>query len=179
MNKASKIFGGLLTTGMIISFAGLILCVLLQVFARLFLPKVPSWTEEVSRFLLIWMVSFGAGLSMRDTNYVNVDLFTNMLPKQARKYLSVIADVLVIFLMAVFFYWAIPHHIRLGGRQTSPALEISMQYVFAAFIVMPIGIIIFGIINLINKLTGKSNAPLAAAEAALAEAGISTEEGAK
>ncbi len=148
MSLFSKIVGKLLAFGMTLSFVGLILAVLLQVFARLFLPKVPSWTEEISRFLLIWMVSCGAGLAMRNSNFVNVDLFVNKLPARARLALAALSDALVIFLMSVFGWYAWPHFMNLGGRQTSPAMNLSMRYVFFAFVVMAAGIVLFALFSL-------------------------------
>ncbi len=151
MGGVQKLVSRLLTFGMMLSFVGLIAAVLLQVFARLALPKVPSWTEEVSRFLLIWMVSCGAGLSLRENGYVNVDLFIGKFSARVQNVLRALSDLLVIFLMGIFlrYAWA---HLALGRRQTSPSLEIPMQYVFYAFVVMAAGILFFAFFALIDSM---------------------------
>jgi len=79
MKKLWVLFGRLLELSSILSFLGLVAVVLLQVYARLFLPKSPHWTEEASRFLFIYTVSFASGLAIREKAFVNVDVFTNLL----------------------------------------------------------------------------------------------------
>lgn len=141
----------LLCIGMSTAFIGLILAVLLQVFARVFLPKVPSWTEEVSRIFLIWMVGCGAGLAMRQKSFVNVDLVVNLLPGRAKALLEALVDLLICLLMAVCLHqgW---RHLALGRRQTSPALEIPMQYVFFALVVLAAGILLFAAVACVLNL---------------------------
>ena len=73
MRKLWSLFGRVLELGSILSFLGLVGVVLLQVYARLFLPKSPHWTEEASRFLFIYTVSFASGLVVREQAFVNVD----------------------------------------------------------------------------------------------------------
>ena len=41
----------------IIVYISMIGVVLLQIFARVCLPKVPSWTEELSRYLQVYLVA--------------------------------------------------------------------------------------------------------------------------
>lgn len=80
-------------------FAGLIAVVLLQVFARLFLARSPHWTEEASRFLMLYMVAFAAGLAARDRAYVNVDFLLNVFKGRLRAFVDLCIDLLSIVLM--------------------------------------------------------------------------------
>lgn len=165
MSWAAKAAARLLAAGMTLSFLALIVTVLTQVFARVFLPKVPSWTEEVSRFLLIWMVSFGAGLAMRNRSFVNVDIVTGLLPARARKALQMLSSLLVIAFMCVFTVKAWDH-LALGRRQTSSALYLPMQYVFYALVVMGAGIVFFGLVALVGDMRdfGRTEEPRAPLE---------------
>ncbi|MCL2000287.1 MAG: TRAP transporter small permease [Planctomycetes bacterium] len=138
----SKSLRMLMAIGMSAGLLGLILTVLLQVFARAFLPKVPSWTEEISRFFLIYMVGCGAGIVMHKKAFVNVDLIINLLPVRLKSLLTALIDLAICVLMWVFSHQAI-RHLALGRRQTSPSLYIPMQYIFFALVIMGIGILIF------------------------------------
>ena len=71
---------GILKMGSIASLAGMVSVVMLQVVARLFFPKVPTWTEEVSRLMLLYTVGFSAGLAVKERAYVNVDILTSRFP---------------------------------------------------------------------------------------------------
>ena len=62
-----------------IAFAVLCTSVLIQVLGRSFAAS-PVWTEELTRFALLYLAAFGAGLSYRSGDLVNVDLVCEALP---------------------------------------------------------------------------------------------------
>ena len=103
MKKPFNLFTRIMEFCVIVTFLGLVAVVLLQVYARLFLPRSPHWTEEASRFLFAYTVSFAAGLAVKEKAYVNVDVFTNLLPEMLKQWLEVLLDLLVAAFMAVCF----------------------------------------------------------------------------
>ena len=123
-------------------FAGLIYVVLLQVYARLFLPRSPHWTEEASRFLMIYMVSFAAGLVAKERAFVSVDLFINLIKGRARAVLQLCIDLGIMFLMAV----TVRHGWRnaaIGAIQTSASLGIRMNFIFGAIVLYSASVLFY------------------------------------
>ncbi len=125
---------GILKIGSIVSLTGMVSVVMLQVIARLFFPKVPSWTEEVSRLMLLYTVGFSAGLAVKAKAYVNVDILTSRFPAKANAVLEILVDIV----LAVFFgtvtreAWSIV--IAVEG-QTSAALLMPMSvFYFSMFL---------------------------------------------
>ena len=59
--------------GVGLSFAVLIISVLIQVIGRA-TGNSPVWTEELTRYALLYLAAFGAGLSLRTGDLVNVDV---------------------------------------------------------------------------------------------------------
>ena len=114
-------------------FAGLIFVVLLQVFARLFLPRSPHWTEKASRFLMLYMVTFAAGLAAQERAYVNVDVFINFLKGRFRALIQFFIDVAVIALMAatMVYGWK---NAAVGQIQTSASLGIPMHLIYGSMV---------------------------------------------
>ena len=53
--------------------------VLLQISSRLFLPFSISWTEELSRYLFIYMVALSVGVVLRQNRNISVVLFHHLL----------------------------------------------------------------------------------------------------
>ncbi|MDR1535725.1 MAG: TRAP transporter small permease subunit [Planctomycetota bacterium] len=151
----SKAVRWFLVAGMALAFLGLIGSVLLQVFARLFLPSLPSWTEETSRIFLIWMVGFGGGLAYRERAYVNVDLLINLFPSWLKTAFVKVSDLLIAAFMILFTRQAWLQTIRMGLRQTSPALYIPMQYVFFALCLLGIGVFLFALASFAGGLFNK------------------------
>ena len=84
-NRMRRLINGyynLLTVLLGVSVALLVLPVTLQMIAR-FTALIPSWiwTEEMARFLFIWMVMLGAMIGVRDGTHFDVDLWPELAPR--------------------------------------------------------------------------------------------------
>ena len=54
------------------------------VFSRYLLNYVPSWSEEVPRYLLVWITYLGAALAVNYQEHISLDVFFNLLPHRLR-----------------------------------------------------------------------------------------------
>lgn len=67
----------------------------LTVFTRYVLNFVPSWSEEVPRYLLVWITYLGAGLAVNYKEHISLDFFFNLMPVRARQIGAMILNVLI------------------------------------------------------------------------------------
>lgn len=113
--------------GVGISFCVLIAAVLIQVFGRLS-GSSPVWTEELTRYALLYMVAFGAGLAFVTGDLVNVDVVCEHLPGKAPWILRLLAAIATagLCLYLISHAWKFT---AIGRMQTSPALGLTMIYV--------------------------------------------------
>src|SRR5512136_3368175 len=65
------------------------------VFTRYLLNFVPSWSEEVPRYLLVWITYLGAALAVKYKEHISLDFFFNMMPIRARQVGHIILNVLI------------------------------------------------------------------------------------
>jgi TRAP-type C4-dicarboxylate transport system permease large subunit len=71
---------------LLLVFAGLMTAVvILQVLCRYVLKSPLVWTEEVARYLMLWMAFTGASCIIKKWDNIYVDFFINMLNKKPRK----------------------------------------------------------------------------------------------
>jgi TRAP-type C4-dicarboxylate transport system permease small subunit len=77
--RVTEIYAKLLDLLLVFTVAVIIIPVSMQIFAR-FTELLPRyiWTEEASRFLLVWMVMIGAMLGVREGSHFTVDLFDGL-----------------------------------------------------------------------------------------------------
>ena len=75
------------------AFFALIAVVSLQIFTRTFGLPSPVWTEELSRYLLLYMVAFGVGLSLTTGELVNVDLLQETVPERTAWWMRLVAAI--------------------------------------------------------------------------------------
>ncbi|HXZ44422.1 MAG TPA: TRAP transporter small permease [archaeon] len=123
-------------------------CVSVQVFVRYVLQKpLFLWSEELSRFLLIWMVFLGIGVGVKNDAHFAMDVLPPLRGKRwgalARLFNDACMGAILILLTlaGLRFSW-------FGLFQNSPNMEILMVWVFIA---IPLGGIL-ALIYLVERI---------------------------
>src|SRR3954465_752139 len=100
--------------------------VTLQIVSR-YTELVPSyiWTEELSRFLFIWMVMLGAMIGVREGTHFDVDVWPTLGPRQAAM-LRIVSNTFVLIFALVFAWWGIKF-VAFGWNQDSELAELPMR----------------------------------------------------
>jgi TRAP-type C4-dicarboxylate transport system permease small subunit len=103
-----------------------------QVITRFLLPEPSSYTEEIARFLLIWIGLLGAAHAYRKKMHLGIDYFSQKLAFNQQKILSLTVYFLcALFALSIFIIGgASLAQLTLELNQTSPALGIKMGYVY-------------------------------------------------
>jgi TRAP-type C4-dicarboxylate transport system permease small subunit len=122
----------LLTRLMAATVAILIVPVTLQIVSR-YTALIPSWiwTEELSRFLFIWMIMLGAMIAVREGTHFVVDVMPD-LPPRADALLQVVSNLFVLAFALVFVWWGVGF-VRFGWDQTSELADLPMGFIFVAW----------------------------------------------
>jgi TRAP-type C4-dicarboxylate transport system permease small subunit len=85
-------------------FVMLLVVASLQVFFRYVVWVPMPWTEEVARFLLVWVTFLGAASVTRRKLHITVDWLTSKLSPKSGHALGVVVYVLI-FLFLITFFW--------------------------------------------------------------------------
>jgi TRAP-type C4-dicarboxylate transport system permease small subunit len=107
-----------------------------SVFWRYALNDALSWAEEVSKYLMIWMVFTGAPIALRQGSHVAIELFPNALPERARQLVFALVFVIIAALMVVLIHRGITF--AWNGR-TQTAIIIGNFSLFWLFVSIPVG----------------------------------------
>ena len=128
----------LLTWLLVATVAILMVPVTLQIVSRFshMLPAfltVPHyiWTEELSRFLFIWMVMIGAMVGIREGTHFDVDVWPEFGPK-GQAILKILSHVLILVFAVIFVTWGL-RFVSFGWNQTSELADLPMPWIFAAW----------------------------------------------
>lgn len=127
--------------------------VVAQVVCRYALGAPLTWSEELARYMQIWMVMLGSAVMMRKGGHLAIDLVTASLPERIKKATDFIVFVSIIVFFSIVCYQGIFLTIN-AGRQTSQALNMPMSYVYAS---LPVGgalILMETVIRFIGFLKG-------------------------
>ncbi|MCM8568414.1 TRAP transporter small permease [Gramella jeungdoensis] len=123
-----RILGVLLVTLMTI----MVVAVLWQVFSRYVMQSPSSVTEELARYLLIWIGILGAAYAAGQQDHLAINLLEEKLDKKNRKKLRIGIDVLIIFFCVTVLVIGGGNLVYVNYElgQSSAALEIPLYIVY-------------------------------------------------
>ena len=118
---------------LVIIFALLVIDVLSQVFGRYVLNRSFSFTEEFARFALIWLSILGAAYLSGQRQHLTMDFLLRKLSADKRnKRMQVIEAIVFIFALVVMVIGGGSLvYTTLYMGQVSPAMHVSLGYVYA------------------------------------------------
>lgn len=106
----------------------------LQVVFRYVLHSSLTWSEELMRYLMLWVVAVGAGLSFSRGQFLGMRMLVDRLPPGLLRAVDLLAAVLMLIFLAVIIWYG---SIFSWGtrRQDAVALGISMFWVHVTVVV--------------------------------------------
>jgi len=107
------------------------LVVLAQVVFRYVLSHPLPWSEELARYLMVWVACLAASEAYARGNHVGVTLIVNAVRPKQRKIMILIIHSAVCVLMGVVVYQGFKLSLMVGD-QLSPAMELSMAWPYLA-----------------------------------------------
>ena len=150
--RLETLFITLCRAGILLAFGALILSVLIQVLGRTF-GSSPVWTEELTRFALLYIAAFGAGLSLRSGDLVNVDIVCESLRGNWPWHLRLLSALCTAGLCAILILPAWDY-VSIGRLQTSPAVGVRMDFIHASVLVLLFILLVFSLIRIIGMVLG-------------------------
>jgi TRAP-type C4-dicarboxylate transport system permease small subunit len=113
----------------------LVVIVVAGVFFRYVLGSSIPWSEEIGRYLMIWLGFLGASLALREGSHVGVELVRNWLPPRVATWLGGVARGAVAGFLFIATYYGVTLVANLWD-QVSPVAGIRMTWPYLA---IPVG----------------------------------------
>ncbi len=131
IEKFSYILEKIIKISIIIGMGAIVFFVNLAVFFRYVLDSPLSWTNEISSYLLVYSVLFGASIALRHNQFVKVEAFSNLLPSWVQMVVLVGSQVLIaIFLVICIKSPSMLIQKAIITKTISPALSIPMAHLY-------------------------------------------------
>lgn len=133
---------------LVLILVGMVLNVIWQVFTRFFTSSPSAFTNELARYLMIWLGILGAAYISGKQEHVAIDFFVKKLNNSLRRFID--RFVLFSILSFAFFVMIIGGfnlvYITLKLEQYSPSLQIPLALVYS---IIPIS----GLLIIFYKVT--------------------------
>ena len=122
-----------------------------QVLFRYIFNQSLSWSEELAKFIFVWLTFLGAAICLKERIHIGVEFLTDRLPVKWKRYFELFQTVLItlfnVALSVIGFCWVW----EVSGT-LSPALSLPLNIVFyAALPVASVLSAIFGTIQFIEE----------------------------
>ena len=134
INKASDFVDRIGCWIVILSMIGMVFFTSIQIIARVFFEAL-SWSEEITRYLLIWATFIGAGCVYKRGGHINVSFIQDRFKGEANKYVKILVHLICIAFFVIAVYFGIMYMMK-QGAQRSPALGIKMNSMYMS---IPVG----------------------------------------
>ena len=132
--------------------AVMVACVTWQIVSRYVLGNPSSWTEELARFLLVWIGLLGGSYAFRKRMHLGLDLLAERLSGRSLAIQHRIVNCAVIFFAAAVLVGGGAFLIDLtyDMKQYSPALGVPMAYVYVCLPLSGVMLIIYALLELVE-----------------------------
>ncbi len=102
-----------------------------QVFFRYVLHDSPSWTEELARYVFVWITFLGSFVAFKRGGHVIVDTLLVALPPVAQRFLKVVVQLAIAALLVVLVRegW---NMMLVTSNTKATMLQVPMSWVYSA-----------------------------------------------
>ncbi len=157
-NRAVDAIIAALRAVIVVQATGIFAIAIFAVAARYVFGGAVSWSEEVPRYLLIWISFLGAAICVDRKEHIAFDILYDHLGAGPRAALAWIINLLMLAFGCVMFWWGIVFVADFGGDLMETIAFKNYWY----YVAMPISgalIVLFIVRNRLNALFGAAGMP--------------------
>ena len=135
----------------------IIVDVWLGVFFRYVLGNALSWSDELARFLMIWMGFLAASLVLKEGGHMGLGMFRDLFPPMYQKIMVIISDVMIVSFLAVWCWYSL-EALDLVKYDITSGLNIRLMWPFLALPVCSALMILQQMVLLVEHIKTPLNA---------------------
>src|SRR5438034_2453111 len=138
----------------IIQASALFLIVVFAVIGRYVFGRSLTWTEEVPRYLLIWISFLGAAACVARHEHVGFNVLFNALPAPVRRWLGAAIGVLILGFGWIVFRYGIVF-VKDFGPDVMETIPYTNYWYYVAVAISGALLLIFAVNNSVDALRGR------------------------
>jgi TRAP-type transport system small permease protein len=130
LSAASTYVNRLVEVAVFVMLAVMVLVISAAVFWRYVLNDSLSWSEELGRYLLVWISFLGASMGTYQAAHISISMVTERLPPRIRWVTELATDLMIVAFLAAIFYQGMKI-LPVMWVRIAPTLGIRMSVVYA------------------------------------------------
>lgn len=151
MRKLGKLANGILNVLIVLTLAMMCILVFGNVVLRYIFNSGITWSEEMSRFLFVWLVFLGAIVALKENMHLGVDIVINALSRKVKKVVFIVSNLLVLYVLWLLLNGSWKMAV-LNMDSKAPATGTPLGLVYGIGVVTSIGMAIIVLVNMFRML---------------------------
>ena len=148
-HKLSELLDYVCGAACIVCLTAMVIMTGLQIACRIWFTAL-AWSEELTRYLMVWATFLGASCVYRRSGHINVTIVQALFPQSCQKTMQICCHLLCgAFCVAAVIYGI--DYMGMQSRQLSAALRIPMSWVYLA-IPIGCGMLALHVVDLLLKM---------------------------
>lgn len=135
----------------LIAFIFLIFLTFLQVLSRYVFQTPITFSEEMGRFLFIWISFLGAAIVMKHDKHIRLDLLHEKVSPNVRSIIDILVFLLIFAFSALVFVQSIKL-VSMTTRQIAPVSRIPMSYIYLNIPISAFFMCLYSIGHILSKI---------------------------
>ena len=158
MTTVKNVLDRVLTWACVVLFAALVIDVTWQVFSRQVLDQPSGWSEELAKYLFIWLGLFGSALVFGERGHIAVDFAVKKLPEKVKIAITAVVQLAILAFTGLVLIWGGFRVVDLAWEQNLTGLPTNVGPLYLALPISGILIAFYTIYHLVRILTGAERA---------------------
>ncbi|MBR3795668.1 MAG: TRAP transporter small permease [Clostridia bacterium] len=128
LTPVSNVFDKVCSALIVFMLGAMVIITGAQIICRTWFTAL-SWSDEVTRYLLIWSTFLGATVVYRHNGHISVTLLQDAVSPKLAKTLRVLVHIICFVLFAVLLHYSNLYCLKL--KKTATAMPIKMKYIYS------------------------------------------------
>jgi len=104
------------------------------------------WTEELSRWLLVWMTFIGGSIVLKERGHVQLEFFISLCSKRIKKILTLVSDLLVLVFLLFFTV--------LACKSALQSMSVRGDIIMVPLFYPKLGMVLGGVLMIVYSVLG-------------------------
>lgn len=134
MKKIIRILDKIEETTLIAMFVVMVSIIFIQVVMRYVFNNSLSWSEELGKFLFVWISWIGISIGHKRKEHIKITLLVDRLPHKVKKTCEAISELILIIICSITLYYGV---MMLGIQKNIPyaGIKISTAWGYLSLVI--------------------------------------------
>lgn len=135
--------------------SAMVIIVFLQVIFRFVIRSSLPWSEELSRYLMVWITFLGSSIAVKRKSHIGVEAVVSLFPGMLKRLTAIFVSASLCFFFGFMVLYG-EKILRTVRFQLSPAMEISMAIPYSALMTGGVLMLLHSLLQLAEEIYGRA-----------------------